>query len=189
MAASDQQDGSSSGSEDLDRALLGLTDDARAEAHARTRRLTGSLRRQAEEEGTVAGVLLDLAERHEHLVLSTAGGRTLRGTIAIIGADFVALRSPAGVRTYVPTGRIASVRTEPVVARTVGDRVVQVAETLRGHLGTSAEERQWVSVHSLSTETVSGTLLAVGQDLLTVRSDQGTTTYLPTALIDDLTLG
>lgn len=173
---------------DLDRALVSLTDDARAEAGARTRRLTGSLRRQAEEEGTVAGILLDLAERHEHVVLTTAGDRTLRGTICIIGADFVTLRSPAGERTWVPTGRIASVRTEPVVARTVGDRVVRVAETLRGHLASSAGERPWVSVHPLGSETVSGTLLAVGQDVLTVRSDQGTTTYVPTALIDDLTL-
>ena len=176
------------GAADLDARLRAFTDEARAAAGADARRREASLRHQASEEGTVAGVLLDLAERDQLLSVTTAGGRTLRGVIRTIGADFVGLRAPGGEGAMVPTASITAIRTEPQAAPTVGDRAVHIGSSLRVVLSDLATERPWVSVHTVTDEGVAGTLWSVGQDVLAVRAAAATTTYVPMAMVGDVVL-
>jgi hypothetical protein len=69
--------------------------DARIEAAARRRARERWLRQQAEEEATLAGVLIDLGEHGAEVVVHTRTGRVHRGLIGVVGADFVGLTRSA----------------------------------------------------------------------------------------------
>ncbi|MEO7429211.1 MAG: hypothetical protein ABIY48_07475, partial [Acidimicrobiales bacterium] len=70
--------------------------EARVDEAALRRSRERWLREAAEHEGTLAGVLADLAERCTPLTIHTRGGRRHHGAIRVIGADFVALRLWSG---------------------------------------------------------------------------------------------
>lgn len=176
------------GSDRFDSDLRALTDLQRANDAADQRRREHWLRQQSAEEGTFAGVLLDLGEREQLLALSTATGRTLRGVIRTIGTDFVGLRSPTGEGALVPLRTITAIRPEPGSGPTVGDRVVQVDASLSNVLSNLATERPWVSVHTLCGTGLAGELRAVGQDLLVLRSGAEGTTYVPIGTVSDVAL-
>lgn len=172
----------------LDAPLRDLTDRQRADDAAEARRRGRWLRRQAEEEGSLAGVLLDLGERDQAIALSTVTGRTLRGVIRTIGADFVGLRGPGGEGSLVPLLALTAIRTEPGATGTVGDRVVAVDTSLGAVLADLAADRPWVALHTVAGEGVAGELLSAGTDVLRVRSPAGATTYVPLATLADVVL-
>lgn len=139
------------------------------------------LRRQAEEEATFAGLLLDLAERGEPVVVITTGARRHVGRVEAVGADFVALRAPGGRTTVVALGSIAAVhaaagdrtRARPATGdgnqRDQGGRrpvTVTMAEVLAHAVG----HRPRVQVQSGGALLV-GELRSVGADVVTLRSD------------------
>lgn len=168
--------------------LQRLTDDERAATSADARRREASLRRQAAEEGTLLGVLLDLAERDQALSLVTVTGRTLRGLIRTVGADFVGLRGPAGEGALVPTTAITAVRTEPQAGPTVGDRVVEVDSPMRNVLADLAAKRPWVAVHTIAGDSMSGHLISIGRDVLSIRVENASTGYVPLTAVADIVL-
>lgn len=87
--------------EDLTRLIAEVarwTAQARAEEAAASRSREGWLRHQASEDTSWAGLVLDLVERAEPVVVETVGGRAHRGRLAAVGADFVAM-IPAGERS------------------------------------------------------------------------------------------
>src|SRR4029453_3671304 len=86
--------------------------DARVDEAARLRARERWLRHQAEEEGSLAGVLADVAERGVSVALHVRSGRRHRGEIAALGSDFVALRS-AGADVIVALPAVTSGRTLP----------------------------------------------------------------------------
>ncbi|HEX2578155.1 MAG TPA: hypothetical protein VHK88_17535 [Aquihabitans sp.] len=174
------------GSAAFDAALRALTDDERAGAAAAERRREHSLRRQAAESGAFAGVLLDLAERRQRLVIVTVGGRSVRGTIRTLGTDFVGLRSPGAETALVATRAVTSVRTEPGTAPTAGDRVVHLDASLAAVLADLAAERPWCSVHTTAGEAVGGELRGAGVDVIAVRAATGDTTYVPLHAVVDV---
>ncbi len=69
------------------------------------------LRRQAEEEATFAGLLLDLAERQVGVVVTTTANRRHTGVVEAVGADFVALRVAGGRTVLVSLPSVAAVGT------------------------------------------------------------------------------
>jgi len=168
--------------------LRALTDQQRADQAAGARRRAQSLRTQSAEAGSFAGVLVDLGEREQSLAISTLSGRTLRGVIRTIGADFVGLRGPSGEGCLVALAAIAVARAEPGAAPSLGDRVVEVDTGLAGVLAGLAPERPWLSVHTASGEALTGSLLRVGLDVLAVRSDAGATAYVPLRNLSDVVL-
>jgi hypothetical protein len=84
--------------------------EARAREAADARMRERWLRRSAEEEAELAGLLLDLAERRVPALVTTTSGRRHTGRLAAVGADFVALRRPDDRITLVALGALASVR-------------------------------------------------------------------------------
>ena len=150
---------------------------AREAADARVRERW--LRAQAAEGASMAGVLLDLAERRETVVVATIAGRRHRGLVTGVGEDFVAIESPSGTITLVALSGLGDVR---VVGRSVGSGSRVAANTGdrpgRGSLGArladvlaqAAGGRPRVLVQT-GAASVGGDLRGVGLDVLTVQTD------------------
>jgi hypothetical protein len=135
-----------------------------ATARARTHWLV----RRAEEEGTMSGVLADLAERTEPVVCTTAAGRRHVGVLHALGADFVALRGGHGGTVLLASSALAQVQTQPGTAPVSGDRAVRLEQRLAEVLAELAGERPDVVVGT-GTAELRGELRAVGQDVVTLR--------------------
>lgn len=184
MADLDAEDAGGVGDADL----RAFTDDTRASIEAAERRRRTSLHQQATEEGTFAGILLDLAERTVPVAVGTTGGRTLRGAIAAIGRDVIALRAANGAVALVAIRALATVRAEPGSVPSIGDRVLDETTTLLGHLAGLAPDRPTVSIRTVTGETVAGTLRTVGLDVLVVRVESTASVYVAGAAISDVML-
>jgi hypothetical protein len=154
--------------------------DARVDEAARLRARERWLRHQAEEEGSLAGVLADVAERGASVALHVRGGRRHRGEIAALGADFIALRS-AGADVIVVLPAVTSLRTLPGEAPTIGDRSIGTSHRLVDVLAGLAAERASV----LLVLADGGVVLWVGQDVVGVRVAGGAavTAYVPVGAI------
>lgn len=148
------------------------------------------LRQQAEEEGTFAGVLLDLAERARPVLLATGANRRVRGRLLAVGHDFCLLRSDRGATLMVAHRAVSSMRLEPHARPLAGDRVVVAStgliETLAGLAGT----RPRALVVTMAGEALAGVLRAVGTDVLTLRldGDPPATVYVPAASVAEVSL-
>jgi hypothetical protein len=159
--------------------------DTRVDEAARLRARERWLRHQAEEEGSLAGVLADVAERGASVALHVRGGRRHRGEIAALGADFIALRS-AGADVIVVLPAVTSLRTLPGEAPTIGDRSIGTSHRLVDVLaGLAAERASVLLVLADGDEAVGGVVLWVGQDVVGVRVAGGAavTAYVPVGAI------
>jgi hypothetical protein len=164
--------------------------DARVDEAARLRARERWLRHQAEEEGSLAGVLADVAERGASLALHVRGGRRHRGEVAALGSDFVALRS-AGADVIVALAAVTSMRTLPGEASTIGDRSVATSHRLVDVLaGLAAERAAVLLVLAGGDEAVAGALRSVGQDVVGMRVAGGAavTAYVPVGAIVEVVI-
>ncbi len=129
------------------------------------------LRQQAEEEGTFAGVLLDLGEQNRMIVVHAVGDRRHRGTVRAVAGDFVVLRTERSLDVLIRFDGIVSVRPDAHAPATVGDRTVALDTSLGDVLVGLAGERPRVFVTTLDGTGLAGHLRAVGRDVLTLRLD------------------
>lgn len=169
-------------------ALERWTAEARVADAADARRRERSLRRQAEESTTFAGVLADLAERQRPVVLATSGGRRHRGVLRVLGADFVALITDVGAEVLVARWAITSVRSGPRESAAASGRVLDLDLRLHEALAALAEDRPRVQLVTRGDEHLSGDLRNVGLDVVTVRVDGDTlaNVYVPIATIAEI---
>lgn len=176
----------------------GLGDLERWAANARAREAADArvrerwLRAQAEEESSLAGVLLALAEGRRSVVLSTAPGRRHSGVVTGVGLDFVVVEVPAGTATLVALPAVADVRVAGAgagkAATTTGDSAERGALGVRlaDVLAQAAGQRPRVVVHAGASSVV-GELRAMGSDVLTVRSDgDGRPVYVALASVSEV---
>jgi hypothetical protein len=165
---------------------------SRVDEAARQRARERWLRQAAEEGGTLLGVLADLAERGVPITVRTGGGRRHGGPVRAIGADFVALDTAVGGEVLVALAAISSVRAQLGAVPPTGDRTVRSGLALTDVLAGLAAERERVMVVSLDGgDAVTGTVRALGRDVVTVRVDgaaPATTAYLPLAAIGEVAL-
>jgi hypothetical protein len=150
--------------------LLELLDEARAQEAGRGRGRERELRRQAEEDASLAGTLLDLAERGGPLTVRTTDGRHHTGTLAALGGDFAVIRTETGADVFVALRAVARVRPGAAAPAATGDRPVPSTTVLLDVLATAAAERPRVSL-VVAGEAVAGELRAVGFDVVTVLLD------------------
>jgi hypothetical protein len=158
---------------DRDR-YLELGDHARhtEEVAARAERRSRLLR--ASEVATWAGTLEDLVERRSIVVLRLVGNRSYRGTLVALGRDHVAVRTSSGQVALLATVSIRSVRPEPGAAATptTGDRERSEGRTLAEVLARCTEEaRRIVLGLDGVDELLTGTVIALGEDVVTFRVD------------------
>lgn len=168
------------GSDALDRALRRWAADAVVDEAAQARIRARWLRVAADGDATFAGTLLDLAERARPVVLDV-GEHRLRGVIAGVGGDFVAVRSDQAQQVLVRTDDITAVRAEPGGADVAGDRSCHYALTLDAVVGPIAAERPDVLVRSRDGVVTRGELRSAGLDVLRLRAggDPPTPTWVP----------
>lgn len=161
------------------------TDDAAA---ARTRERW--LRQVAQEEGTFAGVLLDLGEQERAVVVQVAGGRRHRGAIRAVGADFAVLSADGAPDVLLAFAGIVSARPEPRTPATVGDRAVVLDTALADVLVGLAGERPRVLLTTSDGTVVTGQLRGAGRDVLTVRldGDNHNLLYVPLTAVAEIAL-
>jgi hypothetical protein len=154
--------------------------DARVADAAGRRSRERWLREVAAQEATMAGVLLDLAERRTAVALDTGAGRSHRGVVVAVGVDFVALQLRSGAEVLVALRAIAAVRLLAGEDVATGDRGDATGITLVEVLSTMAAERTRVLLVTRG-EPVSGELRSAGRDVVTVRTDadQPATAYVP----------
>jgi hypothetical protein len=144
--------------------------DARVEGSADARARERWLRSAAAADASLAGVLLDLAERRITVAVTVSGGRRHRGRIGVIGGDFVSLCTETGAEVLVARGAITAVRTAPHVDEALGERTVTTELRLADVLAELGTDRTRVLlVPSDGADAVAGELRAVGQDVVTVR--------------------
>jgi hypothetical protein len=158
--------------------------DARVDEAARLRGRERWLGRQAQEEGSLAGVLADVAERGAPVALHVRGGRRHRGEVRALGSDFVAVRS-ADADVIVALAAVTSVRTLPGEASTIGDRSIATSLSLVDVLaGLAAERAAVLLVLAGGDDAVAGALRSVGQDVVAVRlPGAAVTAYVPVGAI------
>jgi len=172
----------------IDAPLRALIDDQRhADAVAR-RRSEHSLLGQAAELGTLAGVLVDLAERRVPVVVTTTSGRSRGGVITSLGADFVGLRGPGNEWVLVALGAVSSIRPRPGARPTTGDRLVRSDAELADVLAGVAAERPEVALHAGSGDGHAGQLRAAGRDVITLVQPDGVVVYVSLAAVTDVVL-
>jgi hypothetical protein len=177
------------GTDALARSLERWAADAMVDEAARQRTRQRWLRVQAEEEASVLGTLVDLAERARPVVLDV-GQQRIRGTVVGIGADFLAVRSDRGQDVLVRTAAVEVVRAEPGERGVVGDRAVLVEVALAAVVGPLAAERPDVVVRTRSGQVVRGELRSAGTDVVRLRADGDppAPVWVPLEAIDLLTV-
>jgi hypothetical protein len=176
--------------EGLDARIDRWAADARVDEAARRRARERWLRHQAEEEGSLAGVLADVAERGVPVAVHVRGGRQHRGEVRAVGADFVALRSGA-TDVIIAIAAVTSVRTRPGEASTLGDRSITSSHRLVDVLaGLAAERAAVLLVMAGGDDAVAGVLGSVGRDVVGVRlaDAPAVTAYVPIGAIVEVVL-
>lgn len=177
------------GDDALARQLQRWAADAAVDEAARARLRAHWLRVQAEADASLVGTLVDLAERAVPVVVDVAGHR-VRGLLAGIGADFVALRTDQGQEAIVVTDAVEAVRTEPGGVDVRGDRSSTLDVTLAGVLGPVAADRPTVLVRTRQGVVIRGELRSAGVDVVRVRTEgaPSTPTWVPIGSIALLVL-
>jgi len=175
------------GLEDLERWAA----DARARDAADARVRERWLRAQAEEEASITGVLVAIAEREEAVVLTTVQGRRHRGPVVGVGLDFCAVGMAGGATTLVVLDALADVRGCDPSGRNrtpagVGAGPLSLGVCMADVLAQAAGQRPRVSVQSGATSVV-GDLHGVGHDLLRLHTDgAGGVVYVRLASVSEV---
>jgi hypothetical protein len=141
----------------------------------------------AAESATMAGVLLDLADRRELVSVGIAGGGLVLGEIAGVGADVVVLDKGQGSWVLVPLRAVAEVRPHDGAAP-IGDREPPEGPSLVDLLARTGERQEQVVVHLSDGSSVAGVVDAAGDEVVRVRSEDPTlgVTYVSPASIREV---
>ncbi|MHB1534014.1 MAG: hypothetical protein ACYC1D_05265 [Acidimicrobiales bacterium] len=135
------------------------------------------LRQEDAEAATWTGLLVDLAERRQDVVLSVAGGdhdapARLTGTLVGTGRDFAVVEDHARVTTLVRTAAIVTLAggptngPRPVAA---GDREPAIPLDFAGALAALGAQRCPVLLRVAGGGNLSGDVVSVGVDVLTLQ--------------------
>lgn len=161
--------------------------EGRVDAAAAERARQHWLERQAGEDSTLTGVLMDLGERGGPVAVRTIGGRVLRGPVVALGADFVIVREERRGDAIVPLTAVATLRAAPGERPAVGDRPPALVVLLADALVELAVNRPSVIV-AVAGEDLRGDLARAGRDIVAIALDDGhrTEVTVPVDAIDHL---
>jgi hypothetical protein len=146
----------------------------RAADSARERSRERWLLQQATEDARLTGVAVDLAERRCPVAVATSNGRTIRGVLVAVAADFWVIDG-TDAPTLVAAAEVVTVRPlpgDPVPADTTGERTDVLDMRLGDALAALAGDRPRVRVAVRGDRGVmTGELRAVGADVVTLTPD------------------
>ena len=176
----------------MTRAWEELLDQARADALVGERVRERWLGQQAAASATLVGALLDLAESGAGVTIGVRGGRRHDGTIAALGTDVLVL-AERGAQVAVPLPALKTVRPLPGGGSGVatGDRPAALDLTFGEIVARIAADRPdgWICLGD--GETLSGVVLAVGVDVLSLRVAPGADgiAYVSMSAVSSIRLG
>ena len=124
---------------------------------------------EQQESATLVGALTDLADAGAVVVAETGGGRHT-GVIVGVGLDVVFLRDQKRW-VLVPLSNLLAVRAVERVRPTTGDRPAPLDTTFAEALLELLAERNRVVATLTSGERLSGRLVSVGEDAVTIELD------------------
>lgn len=171
--------------DELLRAFARWSADVRHAEAAASRSRQRWLAHQARETATFRGTLVDLAEAGSPVSVATPS-RRLAGRLVGVGPDLCVLEEAARI-TVVDLGCVVAVTPQgaaPVAA--AGDRATAVKLTFAEALASLADELAPVRLGLRGGETLSGDLVAAGQDVVTLRlaANPPRMTYVPGAAVE-----
>ncbi len=145
----------------------------RATRAASERARTRDLVEQSAATATWSGLLVDLAETASEVTVWLDGGRKLGGRLVGTGRDFVVVEGRGRRPTLVRTGAISALVPAggaAAVERPGGRRRPGLDLSLAAALDGLAADASPVTLYS-GTDTVTGVLVACGEDVVTLRAD------------------
>jgi hypothetical protein len=137
--------------------------DQRADHAARARSRVDWLRRQAAEAATLAGVLIDLAERSAYVTLETRAG-PYDGRVEVVTTGLCALRRIEGGVTLVALPAVTALHSPDRLA--TGDRTPAIELDMGGALSALSADRTEVTIALAGGREVGGVLETVGTELV-----------------------
>jgi hypothetical protein len=148
------------------------------------------LRRQAADAATLIGTLIDLAERCADVAL-VVGARSVTGRLAGVGRDACVIAEPSGTATVVPLARLVAVRVagrRTGLGEATGERAGPGGWAMADALAALAAERSPVRLGLKGGEVLSGVLVTVGEDVLTLQLPvDGARAYVALAALETAT--
>jgi hypothetical protein len=167
------------------RELEDLLADGRADDAASERQRTRLLRQISEEEATLAGLLLDLAERATSVTMETAGAGSHRGVVRMVAKDFCVVATDVG-DVWLTFAGLTVVRPHPGERHppASGQRAA-VDIGLAEALGRVVGERPPIRVIAAGGQRVAGELRSAGIDVLSIRIDgpEAGVVYVPVSSV------
>ena len=147
------------------------------------------LRRRSEEAGHLQGLLTDLAERRDPIGVSLSSGDHRNGRVEVVGADLIGLRLEDGGLSLLSLDSIASLHLG-TDTDLVGDRPAPRRDTdMHGVLDQILSDQPHVTiVVTGSTVAQTGTLERLGEDLVMLRSDDGSMVHVPLSALVEVRL-
>ena len=156
--------------------------DQRATEAAAARARERWLRQQAGEAATFEGLLVDLAERQAAVVVQ-GGDRAHVGRLRGVGRDVAVLEGVAGAVTLLAVNAITSIQLAPPETGppASGCRPATTRLSLGVALAALSAERSTVQLGLRGGQAITGTLLAVGDDVASIRplAGRAATLYVP----------
>lgn len=174
------------GPPDRDDPFLDLADAAAHDHAVRARAEARWRRERASDVATWMGTLRDLADRGAEVVVGSATGRRHSGRLTCVGADHLELSVLAGETILIALDAVCSVRAEPGSASpATGDRDATDGPTLLEALERRMEASDPCSIVVAPGERLQGEIVALGEDVVTVRLADAarTSVYLPVGAV------
>lgn len=171
----------------VDRELRDLIAAQRHEAQAQERRHRYWLLRQAEESGTLHGVLADLADLRATVRVDTSVSTVVDAVVVEVGRDFVALVEPGGKRHVLAIAALTAVRRSTRTRPVTGDRPVDASTDLADVLRSVAPDHPEITAVLSDGTSVVGILQSVGGDVARLVADGGEA-YVPMRAIVEVTI-
>jgi hypothetical protein len=166
-----------------------LTDEGRVADAIRERSEERELRQQQSEFATFAGTMRDLAEAAREVTVRSGSGRSYQGALVAVAIDHLAVRVGSGRTVHVAIDQVTAVQLDPTAVGGVagGEREAAQDRTLDEVLAASLEERPVVVLVTRGDgEAHRGQLVAVGEDVVTLRVDGAGARYVPTAALSEV---
>lgn len=151
-----------------------LRDDASIEEAVASRQARRQLEQAESEFATFVGLLRDVAERRVAVTIHADDDRRFQGIVVAVAADHVVMDTPAHQRLHLRLEAIHMVRVEPGHDAAVprGDRSAAQDMLLLERMGRWLDDPPTVALFvDGRPDPVRGRLVAVGDDVVTIRGD------------------
>lgn len=173
----------------VDDPYVQLTDDGRLADAIAERSAERQLRQEQSEFATFAGTMRDLAEARRDVTVRSGSGRSYQGALLAVAIDHVVVRAGSSRSVHVAIDQVTAVQVDPTspAGAASGDREAAQDRTLDEVLAAALGDRPVVVVVTRGDgEAHRGQLLAVGEDVVTLRVEGAGARYLPTSALSEV---